>query len=217
MNASGLKSAIFAIVICLTFSAVAGADVVIVESRSGGQNFARYLEDTVGFPNAWQSSAAKSTAPGVTSGIGSRFNTSTAIGGSLTWFQVFPLLDVAGGPYRLEVTTTSLSGMLAGIVSTVTVANGTLTGNDIDTSRPGFQTGAFSSPHDTWNLVGTLMLSPGSNQPTVRFDETANTNRFYADAVRFTLIPEPACLGLLPLLTPIALRRRPHRKKTICN
>ncbi len=43
----------------------------IVESRSGGQNFSKYSE----ISGDWQNSTSKSTAPGVTSGIGSRFAT----------------------------------------------------------------------------------------------------------------------------------------------
>jgi hypothetical protein len=208
MKTSRFKSVVFAAVICGAFSAVASADVVIVESRVGGQNFSAYAEDVVGFPNSWQSSSAKSAAPGVTAGIGSRFNTSAAIGGSAIYFEASPTLALASGLYRVDVTTTSLSGTLTGIVSTVTVTNGTLSGTDIDTNLPGFQTAAFSSPHDTWNLVGNISLNSGVNQPTVRFDETASTNRLYADAVRFTLVPEPACAALLPLLTLLAIRRR---------
>lgn len=208
MEARYLKWVVVELLVCLTLTAAANADVVIVESVSGGQNFSSYSEDGGGFPNGWQTSGSKSTAPGVTAGLFSRFNTNSAIGGSNTWFQVAPVLLVPGGSYRVDVTTTSASGNLTGIVSTVTVTNGVLFGMDIDTNLPGFQTGAFSSPHNTWNLVGNLTLSPGSNQPAVRFDETANTNRFYADAVRFTLIPEPACVGMLPLLGVILSRRR---------
>jgi len=209
MDARSFKSVVVAIGVCLTITAVADADVVMVESVTGGQNFANYSEDGVGFPNSWQTSGSKSTADGVTAGIGSRFNTNAAIGGSGTWFQVSPVLIVPGGTYRIEATTTGASGTLTGIVSTVTVTNGVLFGTDIDTNTPGFQTGAFSSPHNTWNTVGDLTLNPGNNQPAVRFEETANTNRFYADAIRFTLIaPEPGCLGMLPLISVIFARRR---------
>src|SRR5690349_19821701 len=106
----------FAIVsfLLLGFAGSTRADVVIVESRAGGQNVAAYSEDGIGFPNGWQSSTAKSTAPGVTAGIGSRFNTNAAIGGSATWFAVSPTLALMGGIYRVDVTTTSASGTLTG-------------------------------------------------------------------------------------------------------
>lgn len=43
----------------------------IIESRSGGQNYSKYSE----ISGDWQNSTSKSTASGVTSGIGSRFAT----------------------------------------------------------------------------------------------------------------------------------------------
>jgi len=208
MKASSFQAALLAFFSCLAIAITARADVVIIESRLGGQNRSQYLEDTAGFPNAWQDSASKSTAAGLTDGIGSRFNTSSTVGGSAVWFQVSPMLAAPGGSYQIHVTTTNASGTLSGIVSTVTLTNGTLAGTDSNPSLDGFQTSAFSAPHNGWNLVGTLTLGAGVNQPTVRFDETANTNRFYADAVRFTLIPEPGCAGVLPLVILFGGRRR---------
>ena len=207
MKARPFTAALLALIACVALTVPASADVVIVESRLGGQNRSQY-QDTGGVPNAWQDSTSKSTAAGLTDGIGSRFNTGTAVGGSAVWFEVSPVLAAAGGSYQIHVTTTGASGTLSGIVSTVTVTSGTLTGTDFNTSLDGFQSNAFSAPHNAWNLVGTLALSPGISQPTVRFDETANTNRLYADAVRFTLIPEPACAGVLPLVMLFAGRRR---------
>jgi hypothetical protein len=200
MDASRLSSVASALLVPLALTSLSRADTVIVESRTGGFNFSAYSEDTLGFPNGWQTSASKSSAPGITPAIGSRFNTNSAIGGSATWFAVSPTLALMGGIYTVDVTTTSASGTLTGIVSTVTTSDGTISGTDIDTNAPGLQTAAFSAPHDGWNRVGTLTLNPGISQPTLRFEETANTNRFYADAVRFTLLPEPASFTLLALV-----------------
>jgi hypothetical protein len=171
----------------------------IVESRTGGLNFAKYSEDGGGFPNAWANSSAKSTAPGVTAGIGSRFNSNAGIGGSVTWFQVNPTLPTAGGTYDVYATITSASGAID-VTSTITQTGGS--------GLPATTTTGFDTPGNVWNLIGTLTLDSGVNNPTIRFDETANSNRFYADAVLFAetnAVPEPATfvlagLGIIGLL-----------------
>jgi hypothetical protein len=175
----------------------------IVESRTGGLNFTAYSE---GQPpagtNNWQNSTAKSTAVGVTAGIGSRFNTSTNIGGATAWFQVAPTLPTAGGTYEIYVTATGSSQ--GNVTSTITQTGGT--------GLPATTT-SFSPPPNAWNLVGTLVLNSGVNNPTIRFDETANSNRMYADAVLFAevlTIPEPGMISLVSvgLLGVFSIRRR---------
>src|ERR1035438_5552030 len=164
----------------LTTAAATVADV-IVESRSGGQNYAAYSEVGV-FPNAWSDSTAKSTAAGCTVGIGSRYNSSTGVGGAGTWFQASPTLGVAGGQYEVWVT--------VGASSAGSVVTSTITGTGWTGLPP--TTDAFNNASiNAWRLVGTLTLNSGVTTPTVRFDETANNNRFYADAVKFHYLPPP--------------------------
>jgi hypothetical protein len=174
----------------------------IVESRSGGLNFAAYSEGTPGFPNSWSNSSAKSTAPGLTAGIGSRFNSNSGIGGADVWFQVAPTLPTAGGTYDLYVTVTGASGALS-VTSTITATGGA--------GLPTTTTG-FSTPGNEWHKVGTLTLNSGVNNPTVRFDETANNNRFYADAVLFAempAVPEPTAASLAAIaVCGLAIARR---------
>jgi hypothetical protein len=152
-----------------------------VESRSGGQNYAAYSEAGI-FPNVWSDSTAKSTASGCTGGIESRYNSSTGVGGAATWFQVSPTLGAAGGQYEVWVT--------VGASSAGSVVTSTITGSGWTGLPP--TTDAFNNASiNAWRLVGTLTLKSGVTTPTVRFDETANNNRFYADAVKFHYLPPP--------------------------
>jgi hypothetical protein len=181
-----------------------------VESRSGGKNFAAYTEHGGGFPDTWSNSTAKSSAPGLTAGVGSRFNSNAGFG---AWFQVSPTLPTAGGTYEVYVTVTSGSGAISAPSFGVTVTGG---------SGLPATTGAFgvsaSQPGNAWNLVGTLILSEGVSTPTIRFSEATHDNRFYADGVAFVeVIPEPstyaAIFGGLALMGALVYRRRMNAKK----
>jgi PEP-CTERM motif len=176
----------------------------MVESRSGGQNFAAYSDSGAGFPNSWANSSAKSTAPGTTqtncpgaSCVGSRFNSDAGIGGAATWFQVNPTLPTAGGLYEVYVTVTHQSGDMA-VTSGITQTGG----SGLPATTNAFSVDAVNQPGNLWNLVGTLQLDAGLNNPTIRFDEQAlgAGDRFYADAVLFAeLVPEPASFALIGL------------------
>ena len=160
-------------------TAAVTADDVIVESRSGGLNYSAYLEQGV-YPNGWSDSTAKSTAAGCTGGIGSRYNSSTGVGGSAAWFQVSPTLPVAGGRYLVYVT--------VGATSAGSAVTSTITGSGW-TGLPATTDAFNNSSINTWRLVGTMTNNPGVSTVSVRFDETANNNRFYADAVKFVYLP----------------------------
>jgi hypothetical protein len=159
-------------------TATAAADV-IVESRSGGLNYAAYSEVTPGYPNSWASSTSKSTAPGCSApSIGSRYNSNAGIGGSAVYFQVAPTLPVAGGTYDLYVTVNSSAG--TNVISTITQIN--------CTGLPTTTTAFSVNSANVWTWVGTLTLGYGISTPTIRFDETANDYRFVADAVKFVYV-----------------------------
>ena len=180
-------------------TAVSGANVfatlavtvtdVIVESRSGGQNYAAYSDVGV-YPNSWNNSSAKSTAYGCTSGIGSRYNSATGVGGAAVYFQVNPTLAVPGGQYEVDITF-GTSNPAAGATSTISGTGWT--------GLP--QTVAISGTANAWKVVGTLTLNAGVTSPTVRFDETANTGNFLADAVKFHYVP-PAATGPVIITQP---------------
>jgi hypothetical protein len=158
------------------------ADIVIVESRTGGQNYASYSESTGGFPNSWSNASGKSTAPGCSAtSIGSRFNSSFNVGGATAYFQVSPTLLADGGVYEVAVTTCNEAG--SAVTSTITAPDGGWTGLPATTT-------AFSLANaaNQWAVVGMLQLNYGTKVATVRFDETENSDRFYADAVRFTQV-----------------------------
>jgi hypothetical protein len=167
---------------------------VIVESRTGGKNFADYVEATPGYPNAWSNSTAKSTAAGVTAGIGSRFNsTGTGLpagnGGAAVYFEVSPTLPANPlGSWEVYVTQTSLSTTTSA-TSTITLTGAT--GLPATTDVFG-----LAASKDAWALVGTLVKSDAGDV-IIRFDETYHNNRFYADAVKLVPTPEPATLALL--------------------
>ena len=185
-----MKNLVFSFI--LSMALPVWADTVIVESRSGGKNFAKYSENTGQvFPNVWANSTAKSTAPDTTAGIGSRFNSNAGLGGATTWFQVNPTLGTAGGTYEVYVTVSATSAGAA-VVSTITQTGCT----GLPATTDAFSVGSLN----VWTLVGTITLDTGVNNPTIRFDETQNDNRFYADAVKFVLAGEP-CLGVPQLST----------------
>ena len=167
-----------------------------VESRSGGKNFAAYLETTV-FPDGWSNSTAKSSAPGTTAGIGSRFNTTNAFGGA---FQVSPTLPTAGAEYDVWVTITSASGDIT--ASTAVSATG---GTGLPAS-----TAAFGTPGNEWHYVGLINLDDGVTTPVVTFTEITHSNRMYADAIAFgqVPVPEPTSVALFGLAGVGVLSRR---------
>jgi hypothetical protein len=176
---------------------------VIVESKTAANTVTAapaYSEGTApGGLNNWQVTTAKSTAAGLT-GVGSRFASSTSIGGTATWFQYQPTLPQAGAVYTVEITHTPTSAGTT-TLSTITTTNATFSSSIADAdAAAGYQTAVFnSSGGNTWELVGKLALNAGiSSTGAIRFDETANNNRIYADGIRFTLDAPNKITGPVP-------------------
>ncbi len=154
---------------------------VIVESQLGGQNFNRYTES-----GAWSTSSVKSSAPGTTGGIGSRFGTANT-----SAFTVSPVLKTAGGKYRVDITHTSVDSNTSPDI-VVTVGQTNCTGLPATTTL--FQRGsAAKSP--AWGALGEIQLDAGQTTPSITFTYSSGTigsvgGRFWADAVRFVKVTE---------------------------
>ena len=161
---------------------------VMVESRTGGQNYSAYLDGGI-----TGDSTLKSSAPGITAGIGSRYaNSGTA--GTSPWFQVSPTLT-NGNIYSVEITHGGNGSFAASanLVMNIALTNGI--------GLPASTTVFDRTVSNAWEVVGTLILNAGTNKPIVRFTYAsgtlANTSRLYADAVRFvpTNLPDALWVG----------------------
>ena len=185
-----LRKAVAALLVPLIIGAVSShaLEITIVESRAGGTNLAWYAEAG----GNWQNSSIKSTAPGTTQAapsIGSRFANNDG-----SAFTVSPELQ-DGQTYTIDITHADTSNIPTPLDTGVTAIGGTLSVTN---------TGVFArSGFNTWERVGTITLDPGITKPTITFTKLSGgvspANRFYADAVRFTLL-EP-CLTVPDLKT----------------
>lgn len=190
----------------LQATTVEGDGSVIVESRTGGKNFADYSDTAATVTNnSWQNSTAKSSAPGTTAGIGSRFQTNAFIN-TAAYFQASPTLPANPfGQWEVYITIPSGSSPAPTVTAGVTT---------IGATGLAATTTAFSnSGLNTWKLVGTIVLDAGVNKPTVRFNEmeyTAGASyRLIADAVKFVPVPEPATLAFVAIgFCGVFIRRR---------
>ncbi len=154
------------------------ADVVIVETRSGGQNTSWYHE----IAGNWQGSSVKSSAPGTTPSIGSRF--STTDNGE---FSVSPVLAIAGGVYSVEVTHATSTYIPTNLMASVTATGGSGLPATTDVFK--------EKPDHVWRAVGAITLDPGVTTPTITFTKVplvGDDQRFYADAIRFTWADDPS-------------------------
>ncbi|NLX20918.1 MAG: family 10 glycosylhydrolase [Phycisphaerae bacterium] len=170
----------------------------IVESRSGGLNFASYSE--IG---SWASSSAKSTAPGVTTGIGSRLAYISASGQDAT----FTFNPSTTGSYEIFVTGPLSTNTPANARHIITHAGGA---TDVfvdqnNNTNPGYST--------RWNSLGQYTLT--ADQPwTVVITTTGSTagtgsTALRTDAVKWqlvavssqppTIVQHPADTSVCPL------------------
>lgn len=172
-------------VIALASSSFAVAETVIIESRSGGTNFAAYAE----MGGNWQNSSAKSTLSDVTQGIGSRFATTDG-----ATFKVTPHLQ-EGATYSVEVTHGTSSNIPTNLLASISQSG--CTGLPAETS-------AFDqNPANAWRRVGEITVDFGVTNPVITFAKLPGASgagqRFYADAIRFLNVSDP-CLAGLPRL-----------------
>ncbi|MBA4149314.1 MAG: immunoglobulin domain-containing protein [Verrucomicrobia bacterium] len=162
--------------------------VFIVESRLPGeqQNTAPPYQELEG---NWQTSMLKSTAPDVTSGIGSRFATTTNAA-----FKVMPALQ-AGRTYIVQVTIGAAASVSADIVVGVTYKNCTGNSDSIISFR--------NYAPNSWKTFGTITMDPDQPMPEIIFRYISGTGRFYADAVRFVYSEQPCLSAAVPLLATV--------------
>ncbi len=118
--------------------------VFIVESRTGGQNYAQYSET-----GTWSNSTAKSVAAGCTSGIGSRYCTIGTSAGT----AVFRFTPPATGSYQVFTTNCNTSNSGNPMIHTVTHAGGSASVSVCQNST--------CSPNacDNWYPLGTFTLN----------------------------------------------------------
>lgn len=155
----------------------------IIETRTGGQNVAKYTE----ISGDWQNSTSKSTAAGVTSGIGSRFATLD----TKNDVARFTLAGVPGVPtgqhyYNIYYTTNSVSSTnCANCTYRVKTPTGILSGTfDVLPSTTG----------NTWyKVVGPVLLDSADAYFEVDSSSSTTTpngtyTRLPADAVKFSFV-----------------------------
>ena len=180
------------------FSTNSGREIMIVESRSGGSNYTFYAD--VLFAN----STLKSSAPGCTPLLGSRYASTNTCSITLT-----PVLPHAGGTYLLEVTLGAASSVSKTIMVNVSVQGGVFTNSD-GIAVSNVWTSAFQpATSNVWKTVGTMVLNTTETRPTLRFSSTntdlASGSRFYSDAYRLTFLPTAPVIGAQPVSRTVTL------------
>lgn len=178
------------------------AQDVLIEARPALSNGDSQYAEAAG---NWQNSSVHTTAPGTTSGVGSRFNTTA--GSSIT---LNPIL-AEGGSYYVEAAFPAPSSQSADMVVRIDLVGATLTDLSPNTTLNAdvlestvFQRAGGST---TWRRIGKLVLDAGVSTPTITFTHitgtlNSTTGRFYSDAYRFVNASDP-CLNGLPALSTV--------------
>ena len=133
--------------IAVTLTVSTPVTVFVVESRSGGQNYAKYSET-----GGWSNSTAKSTAAGCTSGIGSRYCTIN----STAKTAVFKFTPTTTGSYKVYTTNCYTSNSGNPLIHKVTHAGGTSTVSVCQNYTCG------TNACNKWLLLGTYTLNSGT-------------------------------------------------------
>lgn len=179
---------------------------IIIESRPGGLNYAMYSETPSTTDVHWADNPNKSTALGLTPGVGSR-SVSTFLEGVGEQHAIFAPNLPDTGLYEVFVTWGPISSRRNPILYEVTHAGG-VTQVDIDQS---------ADPNE-WVSLGTFVFTSGVGGMVDMSNLHVNTfGNMLADAVKWELlevinVPEPASLPLLSTLLALFSRRRFSRR-----
>ncbi len=154
--------------------------VYMVESRSGGQNYDRYVEYAQG---QLGDSTAKSTAPGTTAGIGSRYGSLNLEVAKLKWAR-YSYTAEATGLYEIFATWPSSSNAGNHVEYIVTHAGGS-TSVLVDQNNGSNPAGA-----NQWNSLGQYNLTGGTTYTITQTNQNYPDPGFVfrADAVKWTLL-----------------------------
>ncbi|MBN1491259.1 MAG: immunoglobulin domain-containing protein [Phycisphaerae bacterium] len=151
--------------------------VFMVESRSGGQNFAKYSES-----GTWADTTGKSSAPGVTGGIGARYgSTYRSVAGEKHAF--FKANLALAGPYEVFATWAANSNRRSPILHRISHAGGV---TDVNVDQ--------AAAANTWVSLGIFTFNAGTDVGEV---DVNNLNidvsgSMYADAVKWEWRGAPA-------------------------
>lgn len=188
-KARTLSALLISLVLLVTRSA--SAETIIIESRTTGGTtggitpYPPYQETPT---TGWSGSGSHTTAPGVTSGVGSRF----AFSGTPS-LRLTPTLQ-PGSTYRLSISHITINAS-PNIVVNVTYEGCTGTA----TSTTNFN----SARGNVWEVVGDITVDPGVTQPSIIFTYASGTlastgGRWYSDAFKFQ--NDPCIFSTLPEL-----------------
>ncbi|HPD30878.1 MAG TPA: immunoglobulin domain-containing protein [Phycisphaerae bacterium] len=159
------------------------APIFMVESRSGGQNYAKYSET-----GGWANSGGKSTAAGVTAGIGSRYgSTYRSVAGEK--HAIFGADLPAAGTYEVSVTWGANANRRTPILHRIVHAGGT---TDVNVDQ--------AATANTWVSLGVYTFGAGSDVGSV---DVNNLNidasgSMYADAVKWVYVASPPVIDQHP-------------------
>lgn len=152
----------------------------IVESRSGGQNYANYSESGI-----WNSGTSKSSAPGCTSGIGHRWSTIGATGYGIANFSYTP---TTAGIYEVFTTNCTTSNSGNPLVHKVAHAGGTTNVNVCQ------NTTCTPNAVNTWYSLGQYTLNANTtcsvtlDGSTAAGSSPATTGAARSDAIKWQLV-----------------------------